>query len=1156
MRKISTLCFSLLVASSINAQPTIANKLAKQLKHTPLWGISVPGMHGTNADKLAIKANGLAFGASAVPTRAESTPTNTTDGEYFGFLTGPDDNQWYYTQNIVWTSDGYYRSSDITVFDNNHKQQGKFTVTIPDGMRANSIEPYGQITKKLFDKNDKTYEVMVSIHVAGNAANNYQDSYLTQVYTLGTGEKVQELESPAILFDASQGWNTYQRVLLTSTEAITDTTNMINIKVYAPGGWNDSELKLEHTFTIPEENVNYSEGSYMNPYVINGKPYYVLSYYEKPYVETYDENFNIITTKDNHYIIKVFDRNYNQVDSIAVPLEPAEGSYCRMAMFGTMSDFDLSNGYFTQDGNNAFVVTLYDYITSSDSYLYNFYVYDHKGNRIKDICENAIENVWYTLNPIKGQEDQMVFLQQAGASQQYQTVNIPSCEKQVVIPAVINGENIGSPINRYPKGDSYQYVINMRNGDSDDEGNVIARIGWYNKDLTLDHFTKFNLGPDAEYFTPLLSSTVLNPYLFDTDDDMEFIYAAKKRHTKPNGTFTIDKSIDIAKSDGTIIRSFENDGKRSIAQQGILSMTPGKYELLVVTLDSTKWKYDLDFYALPFNKFTKGGDGTVQNPYLVSTVGDLQQISSDLKANYKVVNDINMNTYNGDWLPINNFAGVLDGDNKVISNLSIDGTASHAGLFGMLGTNATIKNIIFTEPTLQASASCLHAGILAGEATQDSIHNIHVYDANISSTTDKVDAVTGGIVGDMALYSGIKGSSFQGVINMPGASYVGGIVGQAATNSEIKVCATKADITGNDGVGGIAGATGDACPISNSHVQGKLVANNTIGGIAGSSERGLINNCIFSGNITANKASSAYTGLNAGGIVGSLASDWGNSAETRAQSKAITNCVVNGKINATPADNDKTVHGIVGKTIANEYYEPGETPKQEEGLTNNYNTSSTSDDNTSIEGANVSTNSLDKEFFTGLGYAYGESVESPWKDAKPTASLYFENIARSLALSTTSVNMNVDATQAITATVYGSTADDIEAKSSDTSVADVEISDIKDNKATLNIVAHKDGVTTITVTYNDLVMTCTVAVGTATGIANVSTTNNMSIKIANGNIVASGATSMVVYGVDGKLVAKTQQDGSVSTQQLGSGIYIVVATDNQGNKTTAKFVVK
>ena len=1156
MRKISTLCLSLVVASGLNAQPTVANKLAKQLRHTPVWGISVPGMHGTNADKLAIQANGLTLGASAVPTRKASSPVSTTDGEYFGFLTGIDGTQWYYTQNIVWTTNGYYRRADITVYDNNHKEQGKFTVEIPDGVRANAIEPYGQITKKLFDKNDKTYEVMVSIHMIGSAENNYQDSYLTQVYTLGTGEKVQELESPAILFDASEGWNTYQRVLLTRKEAVTDSTNNINIDVYAPGGWNDSKLKLEHTFTIPENNVDYSEGSYMNTYVINGKPYYVLSYYEKPYVESYDESFNIITAKDNHYILKVYDRNYNQVDSIAVPLEPAEGSYCRMAMFGTMSDFDLSNGYFTQDGNNAFIVTLYDYITSSDSYLYNFYVYDNKGNRIKDICENAIENVWYSLNPIKGQQEQMVFLQQAGASQQYQTVDLPSCEKQVVIPAVINGENIGSPINRYPKGDSYQYVINMRNGDEDEEGNVIGRIGWYNKDLTFDHFTKFNLGPDAEYFTPLLSSTVLNPYLFDTDEDMEFIYAAKKRHTNADGTFTIDKSIDITKSDGTIIRSFENENKRSIAQQGILSMTPGKYELLVVTLDSTKGKFDLDFYALPFNKFAKGGDGTAKNPYLVSTAGDLQQISSDLKANYKVANDINMSMLNSDWLPIDNFSGVLDGNNKVISNLSIDGTSSHAGLFGQLGANAKIKNLVFTEPTLQVSASCLQAGILAGEATQDSISNVHVFDANISSTADNVDAVTGGIIGQMALYSGIKGSTFQGSINMPGSSDVGGIIGQTETSSEIKACAAQADITGNDGVGGIVGATGTSSTITDSHAQGKLTANNTIGGIAGSSERGLINNCVFSGDITAKKSSSQYTGLNAGGIVGSLASDWENAGETRAQSSAITNCVADTKINATPAESDKTVHGIVGKTIANEYYEDGETPRQEQGLANNYSTSSSSEDNTSIEGAAVQASNLTKDFFTGLGYAFGETVDTPWKDAKPTACLYFENIAYSLALSSTSVDMDVNATQAVTATVYGTSADDIEAVSSDPSVADVEISDIKDNKATLNIIAHKDGIAVITVKYNDLTMTCNVAVGTAAGIAAVAAPSNLSIRIANGSIVAEGADVMAVYGIDGKLVAKANSGESISTHKMGSGVYVVTATDNNGNKTTAKFVVK
>ncbi len=1159
MRKISTLCLSLATAGALNAHAADAVKLAKQFRHTPQWGISVPGMHGTSSERLAAKANGLPYGTSMVPTRsAADGPVASNQGEYFGFLTGPDGNQWYFTQTIVWTTDGYYyRKSVIDVYDNNHKKQGEITVNIPDGMRVNSIEPYGQITKKLFDKNDRTYELMVSIHAAGSAENNYTAQYLTQVYTLGTGEKVQELNGAAILFDASEGWNSYQRVVIPRLETVGDTdedaTNIINIDVYAPGGWNDSSLKLEHTFQVPEDNISYSEGSYLNTFKINGQPYYALSYYEKPYVSGYDETtYNPIPTENNHYVVEVFDRNFNRVDSIGVPTEAPEGILCRMAMFGTMSDNDLSNGYFTQDGQNSFVVTLYDYVTSSDSYLYNFYVYDNKSNRIKTVCENAIEDVWYMLNPVKGQSDQMVFLQSAGTSQQYQTVNLPSCEQSVVIPAVIDGENIGSPINRCAKGDSYQYVINMRNADVDDAGNAIARIGWYTTDLKLDHFTKFNLGPDAEYFTPMLTETTLNPYLFDTDDDMEFLYAAKKRHTKADGTFTIDKSVEIAKSDGTVIKSFESDGKRSLAQQGIAKMAAGKYELFIATLDSTAGQYNMDFYTLPFNKFGKGGDGTAKNPYLVSTAGDLQQMSSSLKANYKIANDIDMS--NCQWLPIDDFSGTLDGDNHTISHLDIDASTSHVGLFGRMGANATIKNIIFTDPTIQTNATSQYVGVLAGEVVQDSISNIHIFSANITGD-DQVDAVTGGIVGEAALYSGIKGSSFQGTIQMPGSSNVGGIVGETTTSSEIKACAAHADITGADGVGGIAGSTGTACPVTNSHAQGSLVAKNTVGGIAGSSERGLISNSVFSGNITASQASSQYTGLNAGGIVGSLASDWENGTETRAQSMAITNCVANVTISATPAESDKTVHGIVGKTIANEYYEAGDTPRTEQGLSGNYNTAATTDDNTSIEGAAVKASDLTKDFFTTLGYAFGETVDTPWKDAKPTPCLYFENMAHSLTLDKTTVMMNPGNTQTINATVYGTSADDIDATSDNTTVADVEISNIDGNKATLSIVAHQKGVAHITVSYGTLALTCTVTVDDAAGIATMEHVSGMNIRLTDNRITAPGATLMAVYGMGGQLMAKAHGE-SVSTASMGKGVYMVIATDSKGNKTTAKFVVR
>lgn len=1148
MKKITTLCLSLAAASALTVNASDAVKVAKQFKHTPTWGISVPGMHGLQANKIAAQAGGLSMGTTFAPRMVSDTPAASNTGAYFGFLTGPDGTQWYYTESISWTADGYYYTgADITVYDSKHKQQGQVKVTIPDGMRVNSIEPYGQITKKMFDRNDRTYELMVSIHAAGSADNGYQAQYYTRAYSLANGELVQELNGAGILFDASEGWNTYQRVIVPRFETVGE-TDSIYIDVYAPGGYNDKGPKLEHTFKLAGENTYYSDGSYLNNFVVNGKPYYVLSYYEKPYVDSYTDDGDIVPAENNHYILEVYDKNYTRVDSISIPLEKASDAFCRMAMFGMMSDEDMSEGYYTPSGERAYVVTLYDYVTSSDSYRYNFYVFDSKGEQKKTICENAVENVWYTLNPIKGESDQMVFLQAIGSGQQYQTVNIPSCEPQAVIPAIINGENIGSPINRAPAGDSYQYVINMRNADTDDDGNVIARIGWYNPDLSFDHFTKFNLGPDAEYFTPLLSSTVLNPYLFDTDDDMEFIYGAKKRHTQADGKFTIDKSVEIAKSDGTVIRSYESNGKRSVAQQGVLEMSTGKYELLIATLDSTQGKYVLDFYNLPFNKFSKGGNGEPTNPYQIATVGDLQQIAQDPKASYVMANDIDMSLYNGLWNPIDEFSGSLNGANHTIYNLAIDGSSSHVGLFGRLAEKAKVNNLVFVKPEVTASKDNQYIGILAGEAVQDSIRNIHVFDASISGA-DNVDAITGGIVGEAALYNVIDGSSFQGTISLPGSTSVGGVAGQTSTSSSVAASAAKADITGAEAVGGIVGTTNTDCKVTDCKAEGSLTAGNTVGGIVGSSSRGLVSKSVFSGKLAASKV--GWNGLSVGGIVGALASDWTSTPAT-----AISNCVADASIEAKPAETDKTVNGIVGKTIANESYEPGETPRTEKGLANNYSTGSAATDATDVNGAAVKADDLNKDFFTTLGYAYGNTVTQPWKDAKTLPQLYFQNVAKALMLEADEMDMPVGTKANVLATVYGIDGFDINAQSDNSSVADVEITSADDNTATLTITAHKTGQARIIVTAGDLTYTCLVNVTEASAISKVSTEgNSLTIRLTADAITASGASTISVYTLGGQLLEKIHTD-TIGMGSFGKGTYVVTATDAQGNQRSTKIAIK
>lgn len=58
-----------------------------------------------------------------------------------------------------------------------------------------------------------------------------------------------------------------------------------------------------------------------------------------------------------------------------------------------------------------------------------------------------------------------------------------------------------------------------------------------------------------------------------------------------------------------------------------------------------------------------------------------------------------------------------------------------------------------------------------------------------------------------------------------------------------------------------------------------------------------------------------------------------------------------------------------------------------------------------------------------------------------------------------------------------------------------------------------------------------------------------------GCIKAEGASTISVYAANGSQVAKAS-GSQVATSQIGKGVFVVVATDADGNKQTAKVIIK
>lgn len=127
-----------------------------------------------------------------------------------------------------------------------------------------------------------------------------------------------------------------------------------------------------------------------------------------------------------------------------------------------------------------------------------------------------------------------------------------------------------------------------------------------------------------------------------------------------------------------------------------------------------------------------GGNGTANSPFLIEDAEDLNAIRYHLTSSFRLISNINLNIapYNEGlgWNPINEFAGTLDGDGYIISNLYINRSNNdNIGFFGSINNKPfNIKNIALDNVYISGRDN---VGILIGQ----NYYNYGGYIVNISN---------------------------------------------------------------------------------------------------------------------------------------------------------------------------------------------------------------------------------------------------------------------------------------------------------------------------------------------------------------------------------------------------------------------------------------
>lgn len=264
------------------------------------------------------------------------------------------------------------------------------------------------------------------------------------------------------------------------------------------------------------------------------------------------------------------------------------------------------------------------------------------------------------------------------------------------------------------------------------------------------------------------------------------------------------------------------------------------------------------------------GSGTTDDPYVITTVSELQAMEDDLDAHYELGNDIDA-TGTAQWNsgkgfdPVgpnesSPFVGSFDGNGYTISGLTINRPeTAWVGLFGFV-ENSEIQDVTLTDTTItgqRETGSAGGIGSVAGEISGGTMTDI-----TASVTVDGGNAVGGvvGTAGNGSAPTTVTSITVEGTVN--GTKAVGGVVGNNNFESTVSEVDTSSTVTGNNIIGGLVGTNSGL--IKNATASGTVDGTETVGGLVGINNppSGEIRNAIASGSVNGSNRIGGLVGVN------------------------------------------------------------------------------------------------------------------------------------------------------------------------------------------------------------------------------------------------------------------------------------------------------
>lgn len=383
-------------------------------------------------------------------------------------------------------------------------------------------------------------------------------------------------------------------------------------------------------------------------------------------------------------------------------------------------------------------------------------------------------------------------------------------------------------------------VLFLSSCEKDDVG-AQKKYSIVSKDYTGDMLRVTSVVPLPDFWPFDIGADSLQFHMSSMEDrQVIFSYWIKYEKVEDMLAFTLYIPEDNLPKDGTyrVVEILEPDGKKHYRRY----VCEFKDHTMVSVANST-YNYNLPVAVDTLPK------GTETNPYLIGSVKDLCQFSTDLQADsegkgygyyFALLTDIDFTSYYNDknrpqnqgWCGIGGeFSGKFDGRNHIISNFKYNSNGDDIGLFKKLSDGAVVSNLKMDYVDIANAGNNVGAvaGIVTGTVLLDSI-TVNGY---INAGGYKVGGLVGASSGNLTISACVFAS---GSINCDD-DICGGLVGSAGgnsiviSNSEVRALHVESDA---EMVGGFIGmCSSTTCKIEDCYSSPTINGSKCVGGLIG-----------------------------------------------------------------------------------------------------------------------------------------------------------------------------------------------------------------------------------------------------------------------------------------------------------------------------------